>query len=245
MIRLPRQDETIVWKLTLNLAPEDLAVCQAVLAAEEAARGARLLNPLHRRRHWAAWGQLRWLLAGCLGQAPGRLRFGRQAHGKPFLVGSDLHFNMSHSGDWLLVAVTWNRPVGVDVERIRPLSRMEALAEHCLAPAELAQWRHLDKARQTPAFFRFWTGKEAFIKADGRGLSLGVKRCVLALDPLRLLAVPEGCGRPQDWQMVEIDAGDPVRAALCFRGGPATAVQLISLPADWLASLRRRPVKAS
>jgi len=245
MIRLPGPDEVIVWRLPLDLPDEALARCQAVLSPSELAREERLRNSLHRRRHRAAWGQLRWLLASCLGQSPERLRFGREPHGKPFLVGSRLGFNLSHSGDCLLIAVAEGRPVGVDVERIRPLSRMAALAEHCLAPPELAWWRQLGEAERIRAFFKFWTGKEAFVKADGRGLSLGLKRCVLTPDPLRLAAVPEDCGCPRDWWLLEVELGGPLQAALCIRGKPVSSVQVVTLPPDWLPPLRQRPVRAS
>ncbi len=245
MIRLPGPDEVIVCRLSLDLPDEALSQCRAVLSPPEQARGERLRNPLHRRRHRAAWGQLRWLLASCLGRSPERLRFGRERHGKPFLVDAPLDFNLSHSGECLLIAVAEGRPVGVDVERVRPLSRMAALAEHCLAPSELAWWRNLEEAERIGAFFKFWTGKEAFVKADGRGLSLGLKRCVLTPDPLRLVAVPEDCGRPRDWQLLEIEVGDPLQAALCIHGKPVSSVQVVGLPPDWLPPLRQQPVRAS
>ncbi len=245
MIHLPGPDQVIVWKLTLDLPDEALSRCRAVLSPLERSRGERLRNPLHRRRHQAAWGQLRWLLASCLGQSPERLRFDREPHGKPFLVDSRLGFNLSHSGDCLLIAVAEGRSVGVDVERVRPLARMGALAEHCLAPSEAAWWRNLGAAERVGAFFKFWTGKEAFVKADGRGLSLGLQRCVLRLDPLRLAAVPEGCGRPRDWQVFEIELDGPFQAALCVHGEAVSSVQVVVLSPDWLPGLRQRPVRAS
>ncbi len=245
MIRLPGPDEVVVWELPLDLPDEALALCRAVLSPPERARGERLRNPLHRRRHRAAWGQLRWLLASCLGRSPEGLRFGRERHGKPFLVDAPLDFNLSHSGDRLLIAVAGGRSVGVDVERVRPLARMAALAEYCLAPSELVWWRKLGEKERIGVFFKFWTGKEAFVKADGRGLSLGLKRCVLEADPLRLVAVPADCGRPRDWQLFEIGLDGPFQAALCIRGKPVSSVQVVALPSDWLPPLRQRPVRAS
>ena len=91
-------------------------------------------------------------------------------HGKPYCADRpDVHFNVSHSGDWAVCAVS-SAPVGCDIERIghyRP-----RVAERCFAPEELAALNALsDEAAQADLFFRFWTLKESFLKALGCGIS--------------------------------------------------------------------------
>lgn len=214
---LPLDNEIRVWRLSLDLPPNLLACCKAVLAEGERRRISRLQRPGHRRRAVAARGQLRWLLARGLGVAPQTLSFGREPHGKPYLPDHPLRFNLSHSGDCLLVALAWDGRLGVDVEQVRVLPRMAALAGRCFAPQEYQTWQAA--GARADDFFRLWTLKEAFVKADGRGLALGLERCRFDLHPPRLVAAPPDCGRVAAWQ---VHAWSPARgwqAALCVHGG--------------------------
>jgi 4'-phosphopantetheinyl transferase len=95
------------------------------------------------------------------------------------------------------------------------------MAERCFAPAELAYWRGLPESQRVPAFFSFWTCKEAFIKAVGEGVFLGLEHCVIGLEPKpRLLAAPERCGDPEAWELHGLNACAPAHAALCTNKGP-------------------------
>ncbi len=225
-------DEVGIWEM--DLAGVDLDACRAVLTPEEIARSRRLSRPQQRDRQVRAWGQLRWLLGGLLRRSPRALRFSRTAYGKPQLEETRLQFNLSHSGDRLVVAAAWDRPLGVDVERLRPVPRMTALARRCFAPPELEAWQGLPAAARQRAFFRFWTLKEAFVKADGRGLALGVTRCVFTLEPLALRAVPAECGEVGDWQVWDWGR-DGAHVALCVRGSAPVRVRFRRLPAAWLS----------
>lgn len=95
-------------------------------------------------------------------------------HGKPFLSRHDnIHFNISHSGNEVAVAVC-DRPVGIDIERMRPWR--EPLARRICTPEE---WERLQKARnKEEALTKLWTQKEAAVKMKGEGLS-GLKNCSL------------------------------------------------------------------
>lgn len=116
---------------------------------------------------------LRLLLARMAGDGtePRDLRFRYGPQGKPYLPGGP-SFNVSHSGDVLVVAIAEKGRVGVDVERVRPVRRMARVAARRFAPAERA-WMAAtgDGASDDEAFFRVWTRKEAFAKALGRGLA--------------------------------------------------------------------------
>ena len=91
-------------------------------------------------------------------------------HGKPYCADlPDVHFNISHSGDYAVCAVA-SAPVGCDIERIVPY-RLR-VAERCFAPEELAALNVLpDEAARTELFFRFWTLKESFLKCVGCGIT--------------------------------------------------------------------------
>lgn len=114
---------------------------------------------------------VRIVLGGHIGEEPRKVRVSRTDLGKP--LADRVHFNVSHSGDLVLVAVSDNRAVGVDVERRRPVQRVSALIERWLTPAERSE---LDRVRHavgddSEAFLRVWSLKEARLKALGVGIS--------------------------------------------------------------------------
>lgn len=98
------------------------------------------------------------------------LKFGANAHNKPILLGSsDVQFNVSHSGNWVVCAVS-NEIVGIDVEHIKPIDF--DIAKRFFAEEEYISLIKQDCDNILKYFYQIWTLKESYIKADGRGLSL-------------------------------------------------------------------------
>ncbi len=119
----------------------------------------------------SAW--TRGVLAGYLGVAPDTLAFARGAFGKPRLAGAGvdgpLEFNLSHSGGIIALAVARDG-VGVDIEAVRPLPELDAMAARSLAATEHREWTAAPPERRLDVFHRLWTRKEACLKAAGTGL---------------------------------------------------------------------------
>jgi 4'-phosphopantetheinyl transferase len=161
-----------VWRAKLT---DDIESHEAILSAEERVRAARFHQADDRRRFIVARGILRAILAGALGQGDDRgraaLRLGRGASGKPFLVDHpELFFNVSHSDDIALYAVTRTGEVGIDIERRRPIADHASIARHAFDDAEKAALMGCPSAGRDVVFHRIWTRKEALLKAMGLGL---------------------------------------------------------------------------
>src|SRR5919199_1621700 len=137
-----------------------------------------------------------------LRQAPPQLCFTYGRHGKPALAtgtgGVPLRFNVSHSHGLALYAITRDREVGVDVERIRPEVAQEKIAERFFSPREVTVLRALPTPLQATAFFACWTRKEAYIKATGDGLSLSLKQFDVSLAPGEPVALLHTIWDPQE-----------------------------------------------
>jgi 4'-phosphopantetheinyl transferase len=151
------------------------------------------------------------------------LRFNRNAQGKPFLEDGELDFNVSHSRDRLLIAVTAGRAVGVDIEFRRDGLNMKSIAKRWFAPEE----QTFLKSIENPAdgFFEVWAKKEAYVKALGVGI----------YKDLNTFAVPVGenpfspnIGSDGRWffQTLEID---PLYTAAVVSEAPAVPVNLRTL----------------
>jgi 4'-phosphopantetheinyl transferase len=146
-----------------------------LLADGERARAERFRLPRDRNRYVAARGQLRILLAGCLGQAPAAVVIEAGRDGKPELQpvpGSErIQFNLSHSEGVGVLAIGIDDELGIDVEHIRPMPDASGIAERVFAAGEIRALRAVADEARAEAFLRYWTRKEAVVKSLGRGLS--------------------------------------------------------------------------
>ncbi|HSR94480.1 MAG TPA: 4'-phosphopantetheinyl transferase superfamily protein [Solirubrobacterales bacterium] len=142
------------------------------LPAEERERAARLRSPLARRRWQAARWALRTVLGRYLEEDPAEVLLRLGKHGKPMLAAPSpvLRFNLSHSADLALVAIAWEREVGVDVERIAPRRELAALARRALGRAEADAIEGMPPEDRLDAFHAAWTRREAVAKCLGTGL---------------------------------------------------------------------------
>jgi 4'-phosphopantetheinyl transferase len=221
-----------LYLFALDPPAAEVARLHSLLSADEQARAARFLSPLHRDRFAVAHGRLRELLASQLGVDPSALQFDTAEHGKPHLAGpqagSGLQFNLSHSGDRGLVGWANQRHLGVDIELWRPLGDEAALVRRFFSPAENAAYEALAPAERTRGFFECWTRKEAYIKAVGRGLGLPLDSfdvsfgagCEPAL--LRPSAdVPEG----RSWTLAAPSLGAGISVAVILEGDACHMVQ--------------------
>lgn len=150
----------------------DVAAFAAVLEPAELERARRFVVARDRDRFVLARGMLRHILAACLDRPAASLQFRTGRHGKPALVGSGPGFNLSHSGTVVMVVVaSAGREVGVDIERIRPVSDVASLYRSMACGDEVDAWDALASDQWDAAFFDLWTRKEAVIKATGDGFS--------------------------------------------------------------------------
>ena len=183
----PERGEVHLWWASLVDARNHPPLVASWLSAAERERADRLHNREKRARNVASRVLLRGLLSRYVGVPPGGLQFVKNPAGKPGLAGSegDLEFNVSHSGNLWVCAVTSGQPVGIDVEGVRPLSPQHVLP--FLAPEEQAAW---ETAYGAPwgsegviALFALWTRKEAYIKGRGLGFHLPLNAFAVTVDP--------------------------------------------------------------
>lgn len=180
-----------------------------ILDAAEQAHAEKIKNDLLRQRYVVAHGRLRNILARTLNELPEKIRIEKAEHGKPYLADNpELVFNLSHSASVMVIAVGRSRQLGVDVEDCKPRSSLAALVDKCFAEEEIAYWNRLPEAQKTLEFYRFWTRKEAFVKATGRGIALGLDQCVINPENQAVfLRVPAGYGQASIWHGLDIALG--------------------------------------
>ncbi|MEU3020234.1 4'-phosphopantetheinyl transferase superfamily protein [Nocardiopsis sp. NPDC007018] len=250
-------DSTVWWAHTSSASERLLRL----LDRSERERQERFRLQADRDRHLLGRALSRLVLADRTGCAPERVAFelrcrscedkartGAQAppgvreepHGKPVPTGAALGWevSVSHSGEWVVLALARETPVGVDVERVSEARDLAGLAGYALADSEQEAWKAMPEADRTAAFFGYWARKEALLKATGLGLSGGLRRvAVSAPDARARLLSWEGGGGPGAAWLSDLDGGPQYRAALAVLTD--REVRLTVQPADRTADLLR------
>jgi 4'-phosphopantetheinyl transferase len=143
-------------------------------------------------RSLAGEALVREVVAKRVGAAPEQLVIARGEWGKPYLPDyPDVHFNISHSGDWAVCAVS-GQEVGVDIEKVREKEPSPALIKKVLSEREQGQLAALTGEVKKVAFYCFWTMKEAYAKREGRGLRMELATIELNKEAVRVVEFCEG-----------------------------------------------------
>jgi 4'-phosphopantetheinyl transferase len=237
-----------VWTLRPDqlLAAHGEAPLLALLTDDERARRLTFHLDPDRDAFLASRVLVRCALAAETGVDPRRWRFGRDGNGKPIVAEPaqpDLEFNISHTRR--LVACAWTRgtPVGVDVEDLTRPVDFDRIARRFFDAAEADD---VEAAAAGPAkarrFFRYWTIKEAFVKARGEGIArlpFHAFRVVPAGHPAALAAVDAALhDDPAAWTFAEAEPEPQHLLAVAVRCRPDRAVFAVSqAPDDVVARL--------
>lgn len=237
-------DEVHVWRASLNSSALDAAGLKLILSSDERERAARFYFEVDRRRCVVGRGYLRLLLGDILNLPANSLRFEYDEFGKPRLTPAQeqrLRFNVSHSGDLLLIAMTRGRATGVDVEEIRSDFDLEGVAARFFSTNEHKTLTLLAGPGRYQAFFTCWTRKEAYLKARGDGLSLPLDQfdvSVLPDEEARLLETRHDPRETERWMLlpVSVPAGYVATVAAegfswklkCWDWPPALSSQISS-----------------
>jgi 4'-phosphopantetheinyl transferase len=197
------RDEVHVWRATIDRPAADYAI---ILSSDERVRADRFRFEQERRRFIVGRGTLRIILGRYLNVPPEKIKFVYHANGKPSLSNGllppEIRFNLSHSGDMALLAVTQNREVGIDLETLRPSLDAGKLANQFFSPSERAELEALPSDKKLDSFFSGWTRKEAYLKARGEGMTYPLDQFSVSMDcdqPAKLLDVKDNPRELSRW----------------------------------------------
>jgi len=203
-----------------------------MLSAEETAQQQRFARQRDRHRYLVTRALVRTVLSRYASCDPREWVFQTNDYGKPSIARPAvpaLHFNLSHTGDIVVCAVGRHEELGVDVESVQRRTRALKLARHFFAPAEVAVLERTGDEDLQATFFDFWTLKEAYIKARGKGLSIPLRQFAFDLAPDRapVISMDRHCeDTPAGWQFIQLDLPGGYRVALAARLPSAAAFSL-------------------
>ncbi|KCZ97906.1 putative 4'-phosphopantetheinyl transferase [Hyphomonas polymorpha PS728] len=208
-----------VWTWNLDIDEALAARVSDWLTAEERKRAAAFITPQLQRRWIAARAGMRGILASVLGVAPQAPVFVLGPHGRPELAGgnSPHSFNLSHS-DALAAFSVSEAAVGVDVERIKALP--EGVAGMVFSKTEIAALEAAPEDARAVVFYRYWTAKEAVLKALGTGLSVSGRSFTIDIsrpETPRLVSADWKDEDTQAWQLAAFRPAEGFAGAVAVR----------------------------
>ncbi|WP_318064291.1 4'-phosphopantetheinyl transferase family protein [Clostridium boliviensis] len=171
----------------------DLDACRAVseipyenyLSEEEKERLKLITIPQSRNRVMLRRSLTRMIISSYLNYFPGKIQFYRNSYGKPSVLEpvTDLKFNLSHCGKYLILIADRNREVGIDIETAHSFQKRKyEIMESLYSPEESACYQSLPARKQYQMFCRTWVMKEAVIKALSLGLTADLTKISLPAD---------------------------------------------------------------
>ena len=211
-------NEVHVYRLTLNSRGSQTPATY-LLSFDERVRADRLKIPSKRHEFILVRSTLRRVISAYLDVRPEAVAFSVSPHGKPELLTPqlELRFNVSHSRGLALIAVGKQNQLGVDIEQHRDKVDYMKVSRRFFSSEERKALGMLPPQQQKVAFFRCWSQKEAIVKANGRGIALGLDKFDVSLHPNatpRLLATRWAADETPPRALFNLDVGPGYSAAL-------------------------------
>jgi 4'-phosphopantetheinyl transferase len=214
-----------VWAWNVDRAPLDSD--WQILSEEETLRARRFVYPQHRDRFVIAHAAMRVLLSGYSGIPGDQITFAGSTYGKPQIESDrgaqQIQFNLTHSAGLAALAVSRDFPLGIDIERVRPID--SDVAAHHFSPRELHTLDQLPPPQWLTGFYRCWTSKEALLKGEGLGLNLALDSFDVEVSPQlppALVSVAPHTNISHAWTLVELKPAENFIGTLAIRDSAKT-----------------------
>jgi len=177
------ENEIHIWSAILDQPEAIVDSYYSILSDSEQKKVDKYKFELLRNRQIISMGLLRVLIANYRNFRPNEINFYYNEFGKPFISpdsdGNNLSFNSSHSNNIAVFVFSRNREVGIDVEKVKEMKDMEGVVDLCFSESEKKWFSKLSSDKKEEIFYKVWAGKEAYIKAIGKGLSFSPNRISL------------------------------------------------------------------
>lgn len=207
------QIEVHVWSLDPTASVSATAL--ATLSERERARMGRFVFDKDRFRFGQSHVRMRALLGAHLGLAAADVTFDETEHGKPFIVGGPF-FNLSHSHNLAALAITDTFDLGLDIEHVRGIEGPE-IARRFFSARECAALSAYSGAAYEAAFYRCWTRKEAYVKAQGEGLGISLQAFDVTIDEEAPRILRIDGDDASAWRLVSFKPAAGYQGALAMR----------------------------
>lgn len=223
------KDEIHIWYGCIKQSKNYLHVFKRMITDDEQKRAQEFYFPKDQSSFIVGRGMLRTILAHYLEIDPTNIQINYGKYGKPFLgsnrIMSDIQFNLSHSENMVVIAVSLGRNVGVDIEKIRNLSDLDKLIATICSQREKDHFKQLTDVEKILSLFRCWTRKEAYLKAISTGMNKPMDQLTVSLesgDRGQVFTIYDDLKGYSQYMLKSIPSITGYEAALCAKKLPCT-----------------------
>ena len=226
-----------VWTLPVDQFDDaGSGLWREILCEEETARFEKIVLEQNRREYLAAHALTRVMLSHFSDFPPSEWRFVAGKHGRPELSEkfeyTALRFNLSHVRGMVACALTRVDDIGVDVEWLERSNSFAKIAERKFSQPEVDYFNSVGKEDRRRAFFSYWTLKESYIKAIGRGLVEPLDGFAFSLDPLEISFLREN-GNSDCWNFCLFEASAEHLCAVSVARSAGATVEISKRSLNW------------
>lgn len=207
---------------------------RALLSEEERASEPRFYFADDQRRYLVTRAMVRTVLSRYIAIEPSKWRFVANRYGRPEIANISraecgLCFNISHTRGLIALGIAQDRKLGIDVENVRRRDLSLEVADRFFAKTEVAELATVPMERQQDRFIEYWTFKESYIKARGRGLSIPLEQFSFHYPHERAvyIAIEPQLGDDADrWEFWQYRPTEEYLLAICAERRPGTVPSL-------------------
>ena len=216
-------NEIHIWRAnTRSLTPQLLKAYRQLMSEEELKRNSRYRFEKDRDRDCLTRALARTVLSQYVALDPTEWKFVKGEHGKPEVLNAPqpIRFNLSHTGQYVVCAISRDQDIGIDIEHTERKNDVRAIADHYFSKQEIEDLFELDYDQQADRFFDYWTLKEAYMKARGEGISLGLGNFSFDLRNRERICISFGsqlADHPEQWCFQLFNPDNEHRMALAFK----------------------------
>lgn len=195
-----------LWYIPYDVITVSLNSLFSILSVEEQNKA----NDFYFNKHKTAYILRKLALRVILSQYcminPNAINFKYNYYQKPYFVTNpfNLQFNMSHSHNMAILAITKKHPIGVDIECIKPIKNITGIANQLFSPQEYSKFVLVPSNQKIETFYKIWTRKEAFIKAIGKGFSYPLNAFDVSFncnEPAKILRINDSTVEASKWSL--------------------------------------------
>lgn len=227
-------NELHLWLVDLEaVEPGLLAAYRDLMSEDELERNQRYRFDSGRFADCVTRALVRTSLSRYVDVDPTAWRFEKGEHGKPEISAptkiAPLRFNLSHTKRYIVCAITRRDDLGVDIETTQRKNDVLNIADRYFSQREITDLFDLPEHRQHDRFFDYWTLKEAYMKARGEGISLGLGNFSFSIPPkgdIGISFTAQIQDEPQHWQFALFSPKADARLAYAVRSGVRPVVRL-------------------
>lgn len=210
-----------IWIANLCSPQRELEPFYHILSEDEKEKTNSYQFRQHQTKYIITHGILRMLLAFYSNSDPEKLQYIYSSYGKPHLWNNpEITFNISYSNEIGIFAFGFRQPIGIDIEYIRPMPDLQPMTDLLLSEAEKKHITNSSDLSGLNLFYKFWTRKEALVKAAGIGLSYPVRQISVSLEKEEVVEIPNVCTEKSGegkWFVYELQNLKPYEGVLATK----------------------------